>query len=697
VDAALIAARAAKPAVSAPPDVVRPSTAYAGRIVLFLPVAMMAGVLCYFNLREEPPAWLAPVAIMLAGGGLAFFWRMPVARRLAALVLFASLGFGRAQWQAMLMPPPIVVPHGVVTVTGRVSSIDLLATGRRVRILAPQLGGGPALSRAVRVKLRRGDDVRLAAGDDVRVRAFLFAPSRPAYPGGWSFGRDQFFSGLGAVGFAVGKLDVTRVAAPRWGGALRRVRETIAARVLGAMPPTTGPIAATLLTGFEESTPARERQDFITAGLAHILAVAGLHIGIVMGALFALARFCAGWSEFLLLRVPAKVVASAVAFAGGVVYAALTGFHVPIERSLAMAALVLVGIVVGRRALSLRGLAVAAFVLMLIEPQAVPGPSFQMSFSAVLALIAGYEAVGRRFDIGKAGWRGWLGRHVAALAFTSLLAGGASMPFAAYQFQQVQPYYILANLIAVPLTALVVLPAGMVALVLMPLHIEVLALAPMGWGIAAMLAVARCVGQLPHALIVIGPSPGWPVALLGLGMAFLGLLRGRVRLAGVLPTVIGLAGMMLGHAPDVLVSPTASLVAVRDGPVVRVLETRRPDRFTLAQWRPVFAHERVVVARAADVCAGGRCRFDHGRVLYLADTTAAQGGCGEARVVISPEPLHGACRARGRYVIDRFSVWRDGAIALRFESGRVRLTTDRWVQGARPWVPAWPKRWHRRR
>ncbi|CAG4928677.1 unnamed protein product, partial [Acidocella sp. C78] len=170
--------------------------------------------------------------------------------------------------------------------------------------------------------------------------------------------------------------------------------------VLNAMPPETGPVAATLLTGFESAIPARERQDFITAGLAHILAVAGLHVGIVMGALFTVARLAAGLSEALLLRVPAKIIASLVAFAGGLVYAALTGFHVPIVRSLAMAGLVLLGIVAGRRALSLRGLALAAFVLILIEPQSVPGPSFQMSFSAVLALIAGYEALGRRFAIG---------------------------------------------------------------------------------------------------------------------------------------------------------------------------------------------------------------------------------------------------------------------------------------------------------
>lgn len=667
-----------------------------GRLFLFMPVAMCGGVLAYFDLTSEPPIPLIAGFIAAAAFLLAVVWRRPAWRAPATLLLCAALGFGRAQWQALLMPPQLKVPHHAVIVSGHVVSVDILAKGRRVRIAAPRLDDGMALARAVRVKLRRGDDASVAAGDIVRVRALLFGPSRPAYPGGWYFGRDQYFSGLGAVGFAIGQLKITSHGTPGWRGALRRLRETIASRVLAAMPPDTGPIAATLLTGFEEAIPPKERQAFITAGLAHILAVAGLHVGIVMGALFALARFLVGFSEFLLLRVPAKVIASIAAFAGGAVYAALTGFHVPIERSLAMAAVVLLGIVAGRRALSLRGLAAAALALILIEPQAVPGPSFQMSFSAVLALIAGYEAVGRRFHTRDDGWRTRLGRHVAALAFTSLLAGGASMPFAAYQFQQVQPYYILANLIAVPLTAIVVLPMGLVALVLMPLHLEALALAPMGWGIAVILAVARFVGHLPRALIEIGPSPGWAVAVLALGLALLGLLRSRLRFAGLGLIGVGLACMTMGRAPDVLVSPTASLVAVRAGSTVRILTTRM-DRFTLDQWRPVFAHDSVTVTRAKSACAGGRCGFEHGRVLYLLDAAAAKGGCGGAKVVVSPVPLHGTCRAKGRYVIDRFSVWRDGAIALRFVGSRIQITTDRYVQGSRPWVTPWPPRWHRRR
>lgn len=667
-----------------------------GRWFLFLPVFAGAGILGYFDLVREPAAWVWIGAAVTSALAIGLCWRWPVPRGGAGLVLACVLGFGRAQIQTWSMPPLMPVPRHAVTITGRVAAVEKLPTGRRITVISPRLDHGRPQARAVRVKLRRGDAVSVAAGDEVRVRALLYGASRPAYPGGWFFGRDQYFNGLGAVGFAISPLAVSARGPPGWFGALRRLREAIAARILADLPIDTGSIAATLMTGSEAAIPPAERQDFITAGLAHILAVAGLHIGIVMATLYALARFVVGFSEFLLLRVPAKIIASIVSFAGGVVYAALTGFHVPIVRSLAMAALVLAGIIAGRRALSLRGLALAALALMLIEPQAVPGPSFQMSFSAVLALIAGYEAVGRRFSIGGDAIGAKLLRHIAALAFTSLLAGGASMPFAAYHFQQIEPYYVLANLIAVPLTALVVLPLGMASLVLMPFHLEKFTLVPMGWGIRIILQVARLVGGLPHALIEISPSPGYAVALVAIGLAVLGLMRSHLRWAGCVAIVAGLILMTTGRPPDVLISPTAALVGVRDGGAVRIVEAGRVDKFTLDQWRPVWAGYAARAGHAGDVCDHGRCAFERGQVLYLADRAAARDGCGGARVVISPRPLRGACRKRGRVVIDRFSVWRDGAIALWLGGAQVVIRTDRMVQGVRPWVPAWPARWHRR-
>jgi competence protein ComEC len=218
----------------------------------------------------------------------------------------------------------------------------------------------------------------------------------------------------------------------------------------------------------------------------------------------------------------------------------------------------------------------------------------------------------------------------------------------------------------------------------------------MGWGIGIILRVARFVGGLPHALIEISPSPGYAVALVAVGLALLGLFRSGARFSGLVPVVLGLVAMTLGRPPDVLVSPTANLIGVRDAGVVRIVQAGRVDKFTLDQWRPVWAGMTSKVGRIGDVCDGGRCLAAQGRVLILADRDAARAGCGDALIVISPRPLRGACRKPGRVVIDRFTVWRDGAVAVRLTKRGAMIRTDRTVQGDRPWVPPWPRRWHRR-
>ncbi len=667
-----------------------------GRLFLFLPVAMGGGILIYFNLLEEPTSAFMIGLPLACAALLAACWRWKLARACALLILAASLGFSRAGERSAAFPPFPPIPYRAVIISGKISGINLLPQGRRILITRPSMDGAMPLTRNLRVRLRKGDEQALQTGDQVQVRALLFGPDRPPYPGGWNYARDQYFSNLAASGFALGKVEITAAAAPGgWRDRLRALRETIAERILDVLPVSSGSIAVTLLTGFEHSIPEAERQDFITAGLAHLLAVAGLHVGIVMGFAFFLARFLVGWSEFLLLRVPAKMIASVAAFLVGVAYAALTGFHVPILRSLAMAGLVLAGMLAGRRALSLRGLALAALALMLLEPEVVPGPSFQMSFSAVLALIAGYEALGGRLRTRHDGALARLIRHVGALGFTSLLAGGASMPFAAYHFQQIEPYYILANLVAVPITALFLMPLGLASIALMPLHLERLTLIPMGWGIDAVLYVARLIGRLPHALIQIAPIPGVPVAMIGLGLAALGIFRTKARFLGLAPILLGLGLTLRPNPPVLLVSPDARLIALRDSGEVRIIKMPRAAKFTLEQWRPVWPDLPWQVATAREACPDGACGFDRGKILFLADRDAAASGCGQALIVVSPQPLRGACRQPGRLIIDRFTVWRDGAVAVRLVHGAPTLLSDRMMQGSRPWVPPWP-RWRGR-
>lgn len=665
-----------------------------GRFVLWLPVAMIAGILAYFSLNREPPLWLGLAATFLALTALALCWRNLALRFGLALLLCAAIGFARAELRTASEPPLTQIPYGAVIVIGKIASVDQLPSGQRINIRPASLNGAP-VARAIRIRLRNSDSAVLMPGEMVSLRALLFKPDRPAYPGAWDSGRDAFFSGLGASGFAIA--DVTVTAPARNNGLslwLTGLRETIATRILAVLPTDTGSVAVTLLTGFQRQMPVQERQDFIAAGLAHLLAVAGLHVGIVMGLFFTASRYLLTRSERTALYLPNKAIASTIAWLAGAAYAALTGAHLPIVRSLAMASMVTLAVLTGRRAVSLRGLALAAMILMLLMPEAVIGVSFQMSFSAVLALIAGYAAVNswlhRRFQKNQAGHQ--LAGHIAALFYTSLLAGAASMPFAAFQFQQIQPYWLLANMVAVPLTAVWVLPLGLLSLALMPLKLAALALIPMGWGIGIIVRLTQIIAAWPGAMLSIRPMGAPAILCFAFGLAWLCLWRSAPRLAGIACMLIGLTLYFASRAPDVLVSPDAKLIALSSPQTVLLLRQPKAASFTLAQWRPVWA-DRPFTPLDTTQCANALCRpptrFNN-IVIALAPPSS---GCPPAALIVSPLPLRVSCRYGQGIVIDRFTVWRNGAIAAWITGSHVTLLTDRQVQGSRPWVLPWPSQW----
>ncbi len=603
-----------------------------------------------------------------------------------------------AQFATLRAPPLVEVPRTASIITGTVRAVETLPAGLRVTLQAPRLNDAAPLPRAVRIKLRPGDEPGIAAGDTLRVRAMLTAPASPAYPGGWDLQRDAFFSGLGAYGFALGRAERLEAAPPGPMHWLQALRETIARRVTAVLPGPEGAIATTLLTGGTASVPEADRAAFRDSGLAHLLAIAGLHIGIVMGLVFGASRLLLALWEHAALRWPTKTIAAVTALAVGGGYMLLTGAHVPIIRSFAMACLVTLGVVVGRRALSLRGLALAMAALILLAPSEVLGVSFQMSFSAVLALIAGYDILRPWLNrlYGDRSWHRRLLHHIVALALTSALAGTFSAPFGAYHFGHVQLYYVFANLVAVPLTALWVMPAGLLALLLMPLHIEALALVPMGWGIDLILAIARFVAAWPAAVVAVPRMPEWGLAVLSLGIAWLGLWRSRMRLLGIAGIAVGLMSPAFTHPPDLLVSAEGRLIAMHAGGQVFEQAASGASRFTreswLAMWAAGHAEKLPADGSAADgaiACTAAACTLtNEGRTAMLL-RHGEPPDCA-AGVLVSAEPIRGGCA--GVPAIDRFSVWREGAHAVFLESGGVRIVSDRGFRGVRPWVIPMPTR-----
>jgi competence protein ComEC len=644
--------------------------------VLFLPVCLGGGVLAYFNAEAEPP--LSP-ACLAAGLALGLAWAARRRPLLLALVLSAgcfAAGFAASRLAASRAAPWVALPRHAVVLQGRVSTLELLPNGRRLTLAAPRLDGA-AIARDLRIRLRATDTAPLAPGDVVRLRALVRPPAAPAYPGGWDMQREAYFTVMAGYGFALGPAERLSTAPT---GVWQALRTTIAARTVAALPGTRGAIAATLLTGQASAIPTADRQAFAASGLAHLLAVAGLHIGIVMGVAFGLVRWGCCRSEYVLLHWPVRAIATISALAAGFLYLLLTGGHVPIWRSFAMASLATLAVLTGRRVISLRGLALAAACMVLVAPWELVGVSFQMSFAAVLALVVGWESA--RPTLVALGPGKWWRRpllYVAGLTLTSALAGTASLPFAAYHFGSAALFYVPANMLAVPLTALWVMPWGMAALALMPLGLERVALVPMGWGIAGLDAIARGVAAWPDAVMRLPQMPGWGLLCLAGGMIWLGLWRSQLRLAGVLPLVFGLASPWLVTPPDAVVAPDAAIIALRAGGRIIVEQSARAGAFEaetpLRLWGDL--HEGEDTRCQKPMCDA---HLPGGVLRLLRQGTP---DCVGAVVLVTAMPLHGACP--GVVTVDRGTVARDGAVLIWLGAAGPVLQTDRDLRGGRPW------------
>ncbi len=657
-----------------------------GRFFLWLPVAMSGGCIGYFSWASEPPLWAGLAAMGVALLLLALVRTLPAARAVCHLAVAASLGFAAAQAATWRQPEMIEIPTRASLVTGRIAAVEALPAGFRILLAAPRFDGGAPQPRSVRIRLRAADPILPATGDTLQVRALVARPAPPAYPGGWDLQRDAYFAGIGGFGYALNAA-VSLTHSEPWGlaGRGQQLRETIAARIRRVLPAADGAIATTLLTGTTSAIPGDDRAAFRDSGLAHLLAIAGLHIGIVMGLVFGLTRFALACSERAALFWPCKAIAAITALIAGGLYLGLTGAHVPIIRSFAMASLVTLGVLVGRRALSLRGLGLAMAAVVIVAPNEVVGVSFQMSFSAVLALIVGYELLRPWLSVlhgdGSTGRR--IASHIAALALTSALAGTFSAPFAAYHFGHVQLYYVLANMVAVPITAFLVMPAGLAALVLMPLQLETLALTPMGWEIDAIIWIAHAVADLPQATVAVPHIPAWGLCLFALGLAWTGIWRTRLRLLGIPVMLVGLASPLWTTPPDILVSADARLIGFRENGQLLLQKTAGGSAFTQDAWQQYWA-----LPQAAPLdCPTPNCLL-HPRpdasAAILVRTDADASLC-HATLLIAAEPVRLRCKDRVPW-IDRFSVWRDGSYAVWLTPSGPQVLSDRASRGDRPWV-----------
>jgi competence protein ComEC len=483
--------------------------------------------------------------------------------------------------------------------------------------------------------------------------------------------------------------------------AIDALRADVTERILKSLPGPEGGVAAALLTGEQTAVDKDVTQAMRDSGLAHILSVSGLHIVFVVGLVMGLVRYGIALVPPLALRVDAKKIAAVLALLAALFYTALAGAPVPAQRACAMAGFALIAVLLDRTALSLRLVAWSAVIVLMAAPESLTGASFQMSFAAVIALIAAWEAA--------AGWRRrlheraelsrhrWLWRLTAALAAslaTTLIASIATGAFAAYHFNRVSLLGLVANMLGVPLTGFWIMPWGLLAMLLMPVGLERFALVPMGWGVEGLNAIARYVAGWPEAASLVPSLPGASLWLMTTGGLWLCFWRRSWRLAG-LPVIA--AALLLGPppAPDLLMSDDGRILGLRDAQGVVHVASTRTDRFVSEAWARRSGQDgakRWTVnadEQAAGLgCNSGLCRWRKGpwRVALVSDERRLAEACANADIVLSTVDARARCKGP-RLVIDRRDAWRDGAQALWLEELAVRRQTSSGQRGDRPWVP----------
>ncbi len=701
------------------------------RLILWAPVCLGLGVGGYFSLTFEP-SWTVLLGllifVLMTTAGVSRLRTAPISLVLCGAALLAALGGVIAKGRvAGINAAPLERAHGPVSLVGKIVKLDPYPKGVRLYLERLDVHRLEPFETPKRIRIRlRGAQAEIQPGDWVRLTAKLLPPAPPALPGGFDFQRHAYFQGLGATGFGLGKAVVIKPRASHgkaetedWSvnEAIERARLAVTKRLLAVMSPETGPIAAALITGHRTLVPEEQLEVFRRAGIAHLLAISGLHIGLIAGLVFVVTRTAMTAAPAIALRLPVKKVAAVVAVLAALSYALLAGLTIPTQRAFLVTAAILSAVLLDRRGISLRLLAVAAFLILFAHPEALLSASFQMSFAAAVALVASYEAWRRRRDdrppVRERGVLGRIGVYFFGIAMTTVIAGAATAPFVLYHFNQVAGLGNVANLIAVPVTALWVMPMAVAGLMMTPFGLEALPLRAMGEGIEVILATATPISVWPNAVHGGHAVPVWALAGLSLGVLWACLWRKPVlRAAGVGGLLVWGAGYALRPAPDVLVSGKADLVGVRSEQGGYLLSTRRGARFTGEQWQrsngaltvPVTWASRAPprsgkegdAAGPAIRCDGMGCRIRvrTATIAFAKTRAAASEDCWrpDIRMVIATRPVRDICAGGSAIVIDRFDVWREGAHAITIEAdGALSIETVRDRRGDRPWTPARPR------
>ena len=696
------------------------------RLFLWVPVCAGAGAITHLLAEQEAHlGFCLFVTLLLCIGAICLRSNVVAYRCLVAICAFCA-GMSSAGLRNIFVAAPIIQRPMVAQVSGFLEEVDHRREGARFILRVTRIEGLDEAATPYRVRLTTKRDVQHQAGEHVSLRARLVPPARASIPGGYDFARDAFYARLGAVGSVIGGLEMT--AAPhaadlklRFYAVVDQARNALAKRVEQSIGGPAGAIGAAMVTGKRDYLDDPTREIIREAGIFHIITIAGVQMTLVAGIFFWGLRRLLALSPKLALHYPIKKWAAALAILAAVIYDIGTGSRVGTDRALYMTLIMLGAVLFDRQAFSMRNLALAAGIVVLVEPEALLGASFQLSFAAVAGLIAIWElrlsARSRAFELRTKLATARVNRNdrlllaldrlrhgPLAMLLSTICATAATTSFMAYDFHELSPYVLIGNPLTLSIIEFFAVPAALLGSFLYPLGLDGWVWIYLGWGIDFIMWIARWIATWPGATIHLKAFAPWSLNFLALAMLSAVLWRSAIlKMTAVPLLLIGLYGAWIGDPFDLVISPQGDAIALRNSAGSLEVIGRRPGSFMTEQWLRADGDGRaaakaiVAMPSRADQPEDRRCdklgcvaRLADGRVVALVyERQALAHDCAHADILIASVSVPAGCKAG--FIIDRERLYELGAVSLRFSAEQLVMRSHRSVQEDRPWSPA-PRR-----
>ena len=692
-------------------------------LFLWVPVFVGAGIVTYFEMDAQLP-WLVLVPALVFGlfAALKAYWGYKRTGMHEWLTLFLcamavglfSTGYGLMKWRtdALQTPmierdlPPMMIEGTIerlVHLEGKKAKrVILNAVTLESKLVSPRKRGsvsheekglrlrGDNKQNQYRVRLKtyhfKGDEWQV--GDRVSIKAKLIKPSPPVMSGGFDFSRKAYYGGLSAVGFTLTDATLIRRDNGSNDHFLEHIRSIIGAKAYHTMSPDYAGIAQALLTGERAGINDEDADALRASGLAHLLAISGLHIGLVAGCVFYFVRLFLACIPNLALYRPIKKWAAVAAILIAFCYMILAGATVPTVRAFIMTSLVLLAVILDRSAMNMRLVAFAALFVMVTTPEAVVGPSFVLSFAAVAALITFYRDFGRKWLVSANAYHPLYRPvyYLFGIALTSVVATLATAPFSVMFFNRFAVYGVLSNIVAMPLMAFLVMPFGLLACLFIPLGLDGHFWVMMQWGIDYIIIIAHAVEALPYSNIAVPSFGSRDTILVLVGFIILILWRGVFRWIGLPLIVIAFLSTVLPTPQQVMISEDMKAILIVDKKVDNHYLIGTMNGYLRSNWLSFHGVDDDVyipsykngnkIDSSMGQCDDFECRLtiNGNRVTILFHPSKQDKACQNSDILIASWPVHDTfCDTKT--IIDRFDVWRHGAMTIDFDKNGEYLIT----------------------